>query len=107
MSRNENVQNANIAQIKKVEPYPSYSNKVVKGTDICVVIAVLPYKHIKNIKGLPPQVQWRTLLDSGSDGDLLFNTKRQMNNIHNEKRYKAKTWQTSNEIFKTTHVGVT
>ena len=60
---------------------------------------------MKNIAGLPPQVWWRILLDSGSDGNLLFITKQQMKNIPNEKRHAAKTWQTSNGTFKATHVG--
>ena len=104
MSKNENVQNANSAPIKIVENL-SYTNKVVKGAGSCAAIAAVPYQHPKNIEGLPPQVWWRTLLDSGSDGDLLFITKEQMKNIPNQKRYAAEKWQTSNGTFKTTHVG--
>ena len=104
MSKNENVQNANSAPIKIVENL-SYTNKVVKGTGTCAAIAAVPYKHPKNIEGLPPQVWWRSLLDSGSAGDLLFITKQQMKNIPTQKRYAAENWQTSNGTFKTTHVG--
>ena len=74
MSKNTNVQNANSAPIKIVENL-SYTNRVVKSTGTCAAIAAVPYKNIKNIEGLPPQVWWRSLLDSGSDGDLLFITK--------------------------------
>ena len=63
------------------------------------------YKHIPNIEGLSPWVLWRTLLYSGSGGNLLFITKSKLYKIVYEKRYAAKTWQTSDEIFKTTHVG--
>ena len=45
------------------------------------------------------------MVDSGSDGDLLFITNSQSKNIPNEKRYTAKRWQTSSGIFKTTHMG--
>ena len=38
------------------------------------------------------------------DGNLLFITERQTKNIPNKKRHAAKTWQTLNETFKTTHV---
>ena len=31
----------------------SYTNKVVKGTGTCAAIAAVPYKHPKNIEGLP------------------------------------------------------
>jgi hypothetical protein len=105
VSKNNIVQNANSAPIKIVETYPNYANNVVKGAGICAAIVAVPYKHIKNIEGLPPQVWWRTLLDSGSDGDLLFITKSQLKNIPHEKRYAAETWQTSNGTFTTTLVG--
>ena len=105
VSKSENVQNANSVPIKFVETYPSYSNKVVKGATICATIVAVLYKHITNIEGLPPQAWWRTLLDRGSDSDLLVNTKIRMKNIPYEKRYTANTWQTPNGNFKTTHVG--
>ena len=73
MSKNKNVQNANSALIK-IEENLSYTNKVVKGAGTCAAIAAVPHKHPKNIEGLPPQVWWRSLLDSGSDGDQLFIT---------------------------------
>ena len=82
MSKNKIVQNANSAPIKIVETYPNYKNNVVKGAGICAAIVAVPYKHKKNIEGLPPQVWWRTLLDSGSDGDLLFVTKNKLKTFH-------------------------
>jgi hypothetical protein len=100
VSENENIQNANSAPIKMIEAYPSYSNKVIKGAGICAAMVDVPSKHIKHIEGIPSKIWWRTLLDSGSDGDLLFITKRQMKNIPYEKRYAAKTWQTLNGTFK-------
>ena len=104
-NNNEIVQNANSVSMMIIDTYPSYSNKAVKGVGVCPTIVAVPHKQIKNIEGLPPQVWWRTLLDSGSDGDLLFTTTRQMKKIPSKKRYTAKTWQTLNETFKTTHVG--
>ena len=91
MSKDKIVQNANSAPIKIVETYPSYANNVVKGAGIAAAIVAVPYKHLKNREGLPPQVWWRTLLDSGSDGDLLFITKSKRKNIPKEKRYASET----------------
>ena len=64
----------------------------------------MSYKRTKNTKGLPPQVWWITLLDSSLDGNLLFITKLKLNNIPNEKKNPAETWQTSNGTFTTTYL---
>ena len=99
----DSVQNANRATIQFVETL-SYTNEVIKGVGICAVIIAVPCKHVKNIEELPPQVWWKILLDSTSDGDLLFIAKPQLKNIQNEKRCAGKSWQTSNGTFKTTHL---
>ena len=104
MSKSENVQNANSAPIQIVENL-SYTNKVIKGAGRCAAITAVPCEHPTNIEVLPPQVWLRSLLDSGSGGDLLFITKRQTKNIPNQKRYAAENWQTSNGTFETTHMG--
>ena len=47
----------------------------------------------------------RVLLDSGSDGGLIFITKKDLKNIPHKKRYVPEIWETSNGTFKTTKVG--
>ena len=93
----------NSVLIKFVENYPSYTNTIVKDAGMCAAVVAVSCKHMENIQGLTPQVWWRILLYSGVDGDLLFITKAELESIHYEKRYAAKTWKTSNEIFTTTH----
>ena len=82
-----------------------YLNQVVNGKGISAAIGAVPISYKDNKEGLPTEVWWQTLLDSGSDGDLLFITKEQLKNIPYEKRYAAEKWQTSTGTFKTTLVG--
>ena len=58
-----------------------------------------------NMGGETPKVWWQTLLDSGSDGDLLFVSKRALKHIQHDERMEPETWQSSTGTFKTTHVG--
>ena len=46
----------------------------------------------------------RVLLDSGSDGDLLFVKKGSRLKVPYKERYAAQTWRTSNGTVKTTNV---
>ena len=85
----DSVHNANSAPINIVENTLDNYN-VVQGARICTAVVTVPYKYIKNIEALPPQVWGRTLLDSGSDGDLLFIKKSKLKNIPYENRYAAK-----------------
>ena len=94
------VENSKSAKYKN-----KYLNQVVNGKGISAAIGAVPISYKDNKEGLPTEVWWQTLLDSGSDGDLLFITKKQLKNIPYEKRYAAKKWQTSTGTFKTTHVG--
>ena len=48
---------------------------------------------------------WRVLLDSGSDGDLLFVHPRNKEYIPSKERLHPQRWTTSNGTFKTTKVG--
>ena len=48
---------------------------------------------------------WRILLDSGSDGDLLFVHPRNKEYIPSKERLHPQKWTTSNGTFKTTKVG--
>ena len=48
---------------------------------------------------------WRVLLDSGSDGDLLFVQKGLKENVPFKERFRPQKWRTSNGTFRTTKVG--
>lgn len=49
---------------------------------------------------------WRILLDSGSDGDILFRQRgTKSHNVPYTKRYEPQSWHTSNGIFQTEKVG--
>ena len=91
--------------IKIVEKPLQNRKQVVNGEGISAVVAATVVL-IKKIKKQQPQTKaWRVLLDSGSDGDLIFITKKDLKNIPHKKRYAPETWETSNGTFKTTKVG--
>ena len=48
---------------------------------------------------------WRVLLDSGSDGDLLFVQKGLKENVPFKERFRPQKWGTLNGTFRTTKVG--
>ena len=92
--------------IKTVEKSPTQEvgNKVVKGNGISAAIAAVPF-HKYNQKQKQPKKAWTVLIDSGSDGNLIFVTKEGLKNIPHVKRYAPSKWETSNGTFKTTKVG--
>ena len=76
--------------------------QVVKGDGISATIVATPkHKNPKKSKDL-----WRVLLDSGSDGDLLFVHRESNKHIPCKERIAPQKWRTSNGTFKTTKVGV-
>ena len=76
--------------------------QVVKGNGISATIVAIPkYKNAKKSNDL-----WRILLDSGSDGDLLFVHHDSNKRIPWKERITPQEWRTSNGTFKTTKVGV-
>ena len=77
--------------------------KVVKGVGACSTVAAVP-QLIKKGKQTAKRV-WRVLLDSGSDGDLLFVHPRNKERIPQKERFAPQKWKTSNGTFKTTKVG--
>jgi hypothetical protein len=80
-------------------------NKITKGEGIMSTIAGIPLyanhrKYAKNV--------WRVLLDSGSEGDILFIHKSQTHKrdcIKTKRRYAAQRWRTSIGTFSTEKVG--
>ena len=93
----------NTKPIKFVEKHSNKLQKqVVKGNGISATIVAIPkHKSSKKSKDL-----WRVLLDSGSDGDLLFIHRDSNKNIPWKERIAPQKWRTSNGTFKTTKVGV-
>ena len=76
-------------------------SKVVTGDGVStVVVATLVTRD-----GREPKRAWRVLLDSGSDGDLIFIKKADVKNANQTKRTHPILWGTSNGTFKTTKVG--
>ena len=76
-------------------------NAVVEGDGISAAVLAKPL--LKTNK--QPKRAWRVLLDSGSDGDLAFVSKKSLKNIQHESRYSPMKWTTSNGTFATTKVG--
>ena len=75
--------------------------KVVEGDGISAAVSALPlFKSNKH-----PKRAWRVLLDSGSDGDLVFVNKKVLKDIRHADRFRPCKWQTSNGAFTTTKVG--
>ena len=91
--------------IKILEKPLQTRKQVVNGTGISAVVAATVFLTNKIEKQQPHQKAWRVLLDSGSDGDLIFITKKNLKNIPHKKRYSPEKWETSNGTFKTTKVG--
>ncbi|MCP4747846.1 MAG: hypothetical protein GY874_17170, partial [Desulfobacteraceae bacterium] len=84
----------------------SYKNQVVKGNG--VVTTIVAMIEDKNSKSKNPKHKFKVLkvlLDSGSDGDLLFVQKGTNCIIPLKKRVSPQKWRTSNGTFMTKNVG--
>ena len=76
--------------------------QVVKGNGISAIIVAIPkYENAKKSNDL-----LRIILDSGSDGDLLFVHRDSDKRIPWKEIIAPQKWRTSNRTFKTTKVGV-
>ena len=73
----------------------AHTNKVVEGDDISAAVLTVPL--LKSDK--KPKRAWRVLLDSGSDGDLVFVNKKVLKDIRHEDRFRLCKWETSNGAF--------
>ena len=80
---------------------PNNFKTVAKGDGIAAVAVAIPIHR----DGRQPKRAWRVLLDSGSDGDLIFTKNAEVKNINPIKRTHPLVWGTSNGDFKTTKVG--
>ena len=83
----------------------SYSNdckRVVQGKGLVTsIIAILLNSHNKK----HDRQILHVLLDSGSDGDLLFVHEETKTYIHFKERYAPQKWRTTNGVFTTINVG--
>ena len=90
-------------------------SKVVRGEGIRTAIAGIPMftksnkksrrrKSDKNNKQQSAKRVWRVLLDSGSDGDLVF-VRKGTSEVSYTRRNAAQKWRTSNGTFETNKVG--
>ena len=90
-------------------------SKVVRGEGIRTAIAGIPMftksnkksrrrKSDKNNKQQSAKRVWRVLLDSGSDGDLVF-VRKGTSEVPYTRRNAAQKWRTTNGIFETNKVG--
>ena len=76
-------------------------SKVVTGNGVSTVaVATLVTKD----GARPPTRAWRVLLDSGSDGDLVFVKKADLKHTNPTKRTHLNIWGTSNGTVQTTKV---
>ena len=77
-------------------------SKVVIGKGLCCNIVALPHFGSKNNKSRRP---YRVLLDSGSDGDILFVRRNTPDCVPTKRRISPQKWRTSCGTFKTDKVG--
>ena len=75
-----------------------------------IVCAVLGKPHYKGINGHHNSKSnttklWRVLLDSGSDGDVLFQDKNSKSTVPYKMRLKPQLWQSSMGHFTTEKLG--
>jgi hypothetical protein len=79
------------------------TKKICKGEGVCTSVVALPlFNKKRNSKFGRP---YRVLLDSGSDGDIIFVRKDTKDNVPFKKRYSPQKWRTSNGTFVTNKVG--
>jgi hypothetical protein len=71
-------------------------NKVVEGKGIVAVAAAIPIHR----DGRKPKRAWRVLLDSGSDGNLIFLKTTDVKSINTTKRRHPLVWGVANGEFK-------
>ena len=76
------------------------SDKLLVGNSLNTVVLGI----LKN-SNKPSKRMWHVLLDSGSNGDLLFVQKGLKENVPFKERFRPQKWQTSNGTFRTTKVG--
>ena len=99
-SKTKNSEQTNTVPIKVVGSEKLH-NQVAIGSGLCTaIVAIL---DIDNKYGGAKRAL-RVLLDSGSDGDLVFVKKGSRLKVPYKERYAAQTWRTSNGTFKTTNV---
>ena len=101
MSKNQNSDKTSTVPIKVVGS-KKLLKQVTKGDGLCTAIVAILEMQTKNHGGAKKPL--RVLLDSGSDGDLLFIRKGRRLKVPYKERYAAQTWRTSNGTFKTTNV---
>ena len=76
-----------------------HQKQVITGSGVCCTVIGIPTFKAKKAKR-----PWRILLDSGSDGDILFNHRGRKEYIPSKERFAPQKWRTSNGTFKTTKV---
>jgi len=91
------------APINSVNRNFKLSKEVVKGDGLHTSVFAIPKYRSKRAE--KSKRVWRVLLDSGSDGDLLFRHPDNHKNIPAKERFKPQRWQVSNGTFATTKVG--
>ena len=75
------------------------SDKLLVGNSLnTVILGIKKYPH------KPSKRVWRVLLDSGSDGDLIFVQTGLKENVPSKERVRPQKWRTSNGTFRTTFV---
>ena len=94
-----------ITPIKAAPIETKLSNKITKVVTGDGVSAVAVATLVTKDGARPPKRAWRVLLDSGSDGDLIFIKKADLKHTNPKKRTHPNIWGTSNGAFKTTKVG--
>ena len=91
------------APINSVNRNFKLSKEVVKGDGLHTSVFAIPKYRSKRAE--KSKRVWRVLLDSGSDGDLLFRHPDNHEYIPAKERFKPQWWRTLNGTFATTKVG--
>ena len=77
--------------------------KVVKGRGIVTAVSAIPQLRSDKTESTKHKV-WKVLLDSGSDGDIVFIKRSERHTIDVHKRLHPQKWRTSNGVFETNKV---
>ena len=77
------------------------TKKIVKGNGVAAVAAAIPVYQ----DGRKPKRAWCILLDSGSDGDLIFGKSADVKSTNPQKKTHSLVWGTSSRDSKTTDIG--
>ena len=76
---------------------------MVKGRGISTAVSAIPQLRSNKTVSTKNKI-WKVLLDSGSDGDIVFIKRSERHTLDVHKRLHPQKWKTSNGVFETNKV---